>query len=58
MVSANFTSNTTKACRAGGSCSNSETVGSFTRGDYFAISPGVMGPQKLNITAIEVWRTG
>jgi hypothetical protein len=58
MVSANFTSNTTKACRAGGSCSNSETVGSFTRGDYIAISPGVMGTQKLNITAIEVWRTG
>lgn len=57
-ISANFTSNTTKACRAGGTCAGSESVGSFTRGDYIAITPGVMSSNSLNITAIEVWRTG
>ena len=57
-VSANFTPNTTQACRDGGTCTNSESVGSFTRGDYLAITPGVMGGKDLNITTIEVWRTG
>jgi hypothetical protein len=57
-LSANFTSNTTQACRSGGTCTNSESVGSFTRGDYIAITPGVMSGNDLNITTIEVWRTG
>jgi hypothetical protein len=56
-VSANFTSNTTTACRAGGTCSNPETVGNFTRGDYIAISPGLMSNNTFNITTIEIWRT-
>lgn len=57
-ISANFTQNGTRACRTGGSCSNNESTGAFNRGDYISITPGVHLGKDLNITTIEVWRTG
>jgi hypothetical protein len=60
LASVNITGNATKACHVGGSCSNSEGLGSNTYGDCLAIAPGSMmgGKQNLNVTTIEIWRTG
>jgi len=57
-ISVNLSSNTTKACRSGGTCTSSENMGTYTRGDYFGVVPGAMSGKEFNITAIEVWRTG
>ncbi len=59
LISVNASGNTTRACRVGGGCSNTEGIGSSSFGDFIAISPGTMnGKNRLNITTIEVWRTG
>jgi hypothetical protein len=57
LISVNLTSNMTKVCRVGGTCSNSEAMGTYTVGDYFGIVPGVVmnGTQDINITTIEIW---
>jgi hypothetical protein len=58
-ISVNKTGNTTRACREGGTCSNTDGIGSTSFGDYLAIAPGTMnGKNTLNITTIEIWQTG
>ena len=54
----NLTSNTTRACHVGGSCTNIENMSTYTPGDYFGIIPGTVSGHTINITRIEVWRIG
>jgi RHS repeat-associated protein len=59
LVSINLTSNLTKACVVGGSCSSNDPVGSFTPGDFVTIAPGTMIAKfNLNVTNIVVYNTG